>query len=654
MACRVFEFGGFKVDCDRFELSRAGRTLKLERKPMELLILLAAGNGHLITRTEIVESLWDSEVFVDTEHGINTAIRKIRQVLGDDPENPSFVQTVTGKGYRFIAPIGTVEHSLSGDQNRLSPTEANPLEVGGAAAAPMPTTASPTQPPTVLNASQPSDMALGNARNSRLILWLAAFGVAVVLAFIAISPAGRGLAARFLGLSARPEIRSLAVLPLDNLSGDPSQDYFADGMTDELITMLAKNSTLRVVSRTSVMQYKGVRRPLPEIARALGVDGILEGSIARSGEKVHMTVQLIQAPSDTHLWAESYDRSSNDVAALPGEAARDVANRLHNSLASTTPARYINPAAHDAYLQGRYLWWEGHNDASFPYFKKATELQPDYALAWFGLSSYYGAGAMFGQLDPRPALPQEDFTAQKCLQLDPSASECHLAMAGDELLSKWNVEEALRETSRAIELDPRSADAYELRSRILQVLNRQEESIQAQKTALEFNPADPWTLALALWIARRYDAALTDVQQRVVATPHDPILQLFLAMNYRGKGMDKESIRCLEKYYLYAEGPATADALHRAFERGGAKAAVEWQIKFVKARAAKRYVSPVDLAELYAQLGDREQTLALFEEAFRQHAPGLLWIQCDSAYDFLHSDERYRSIIKRVGLPPAY
>ena len=444
------------------------------------------------------------------------------------------------------------------------------------------------------------------------------------------------------------------MLPIENLSGDHSQDYFADGMTDELITMLAKNSTLRVVSRTSVMQYKGARRPLPEIARALGVDGILEGSIARSGDKVHMTIQLIQAPSDTHLWAESYDRNSNDVAALPGEAARDVANRLHSSVASTTPARYVNPAAHDAYLQGRYLWWKGDIDASFAYFKKATELQPDYALAWFGLSSYYGAGAMFGSLDPRQSLPLEDLTASKCLQLAPSASECHLAIAADDLLSKWNFQEALREISRAIELDPKSAEAYEMKSRILQALNRHEESIQAYKTSDELNPANPWGLILALWLARRYDDALTNAQQRVVATPRDPILQLFLAMIYRGKGMDKESIQCLEKYYLYAEGPASADALHRAFERGGANAAVEWQIKFVKARAAKHYVSPVELSLLYAQLGDREKTLSLLEQGYREHSPLLLWVQNDPAYDFLHSDERYRWVIRNMGLPPAY
>ncbi len=617
----TIRFGLFELDLRTRQLTKNGVKIRLPQQPIQALSLLLERPGEIVTREELQQRLWPSDVFVDFDHGLNKSIQKLRDALGDSAGSPRFIETIPRIGYRFIGPANGAT-----EIGELRSDTDSPLRQSLASAPP------------------------AGSAGSRRARWPL---IAACIALGAFGVLAAGWLIRW-RLRASEPIQSLAVLPLDNLSGDSSQQYFADGMTDELITMLAKNSTLRVVSRTSVMQYKGARRPLPEIARALGVDGILEGSIARSGEKVHMNIQLIHASSDTHLWAESYDRSSNDVAALPGEAARDVANRLHSSLASTIPVRYINPAAHDAYLQGRYLWWEGDNEASFPYFKKATELQPDYALAWFGLSSYYGAGAMFGQLDPRPALPQEDFTAQKCLQLDPSASECHLAMAGDELLSKWNVEEALRETSRAIELDPRSADAYELRSRILQALNRQEESIQAQKTALEFNPADPWTLALALWIARRYDAALTDVQQRVVATPRDPILQLFLAMNYRGKGMDKESIQCLEKYYLYAEGPTSADALHRAFERGGAKAAVEWQIKFVKARAAKHYVSPVDLAELYAQLRDREQTLALLEEAFRQHAPGLLWIQCDSAYDFLHSDERYRSIIRRVGLPPAY
>jgi TolB-like protein/DNA-binding winged helix-turn-helix (wHTH) protein/lipoprotein NlpI len=633
----VYQFIEFRLDCGRFELLRKGRPLRVERKPLELLTLLVSRQGQLVSRTEIAERLWSSEVFVDTEHGINTAIRKLRHLLRDDSDDPRFIQTVTGKGYRFVAPVTAMNGSQS---EAASMTASLPLPVG--------------QDDQTEKQDVAMDALAANAAKARRF-WIVFFACAAgLIAIIALTMGSHSLAVRLLRGATAPVITSLAVLPLDNLSGDAGQDYFADGMTDELITMLAKNSSLRVTSRTSVMQYKRVHRPLRQIARELGVDGILEGSISRSGERVHMTLQFIRADTDTHLWAESYDRGSSDVPALPREAARDIANRLHSSLASTIPIRYVNPAAHDAYLQGRYFWWEGNIDGALPYFKKAVELQPDYALAWFGLSSYYGAGAMFGNLDPRQSLPLVDLTASKCLQLDSSASECHLAMGADDLVSKWNFEEGLREISRAIELDPKNAEAFEIRSRILQALNRNEGSIQAEKISIELNPANPWGFALALWRARRYDEALTDVQQRMAATPRDPTMQLFLAAIYRGKGMDKESIECLEKFYRYSEGPASAESLHRAFQSGGVKAAVEWQIRFVKAGAARHYVSPVDLSELYAQLGDREQTLALLEEALRQHAPGLLWIQGDSAYDFLHGNPRYRSLIQRIGVPAAY
>jgi len=655
VAFRVFEFGDFKVDCNRFELSRAGRALKLERKPMELLILLAAGNGHLVTRTEIIERLWDSEVFVDTEHGINTAIRKIRQVLDEDPERPRFIQTVTGKGYRFIAPIATAEPSLSGDQSQLSPTETNLLDIGDAVAYPVLAAASPTQSQTAHDATQHRETTPGNAHNSRLILWLATFGAAVVLAFIAISPAARGLAARFLGLSARPQISSLAVLPLDNLSGDPSQDYFADGMTDELITMLAKNSTLRVVSRTSVMQYKGVRRPLPEIARALGVDGILEGSIARSGEKVHMTIQLIQAPSDTHLWAESYDRDASDIVSLPREAAQTIAKRLNSAVPQAPLPRYVNPEAHDAYLRGRYLWYAGQYAKSFGYFKKATELQPDYAPGWSGLAMYYGASAIDGQKSPAETLEAGEEAATKAVQLDDTLPEAHLTLCAAIYINRWDWTRSDQECKRAIELDPEFAEAYHFRAKILATLNRNQEAIEAQKKATELDPfARPFALAYSYFLARQYDVALTDALQRQESTPNDWALHWILYRTYRCKGMYKEATSELEKMLTLQRDEASVAIVRRAFQQGGYKNVVRWQVDDLKKKSTSQYVSPVDLSLLYAQLGDREKTLSLLEQGYREHSPLLLWVQNDPAYDFLHSDERYRSIIKRVGLPLAY
>src|SRR6202789_317212 len=347
----VYEFGGFRLDSGRFELSRAGRSVKLERKPMELLILLAARGGNLITRTEIAERLWGNEVFVDTEHGINTAIRKIRYVLGDDSEEPRFVQTVMGKGYRFVGPVVAVQAAPAEGPATLSkawsppkddvPASSVPLELPGADAAPVP-------------------------HHPRLLIWIAA---STVLALLIVGISLRARSRKSYAL--KPGITSLAVLPLDNLSGDSGQNYFADGMTDELTTMLAKNSTLRITSRTSAMQYKGAHRPLREIAQALGVDGILEGSVERSGDKVHMTIQLIQAASDTHLWAESYDRNANDVITLPTEAAQAIAKRLNTTAVGLAPARYVNPEAHDACLRGKFFLYTNGSGAG-PYFKKAT------------------------------------------------------------------------------------------------------------------------------------------------------------------------------------------------------------------------------------------------------------------------------------------
>jgi TolB-like protein/DNA-binding winged helix-turn-helix (wHTH) protein/lipoprotein NlpI len=629
----IFQFGDFQLDCGRFDLLRDGRSLRVERKPMELLILLVSRQGQLVTRAEIAQRLWSSEVFVDTEHGINTAIRKLRNLLRDDSENPQYIQTVTGMGYRFIAPTVTAEELASDPP----PTPV----VESAATEPIP---APAPPPPLPAESPKKPLAVQILAAGRFI--------ALTVTFIVMAIGPQKITALF-HRNGNPPITSLAVIPLDNLSGDPNQEYFADGMTDELITMLAKDSTLRITSRTSVMQYKGARKPLGEIARALNVDGILEGSISRTNGNVHLNLQLIRADTDAHVWAESYDRSANESGSLSNEAAHDIAARLHSAVATAPKTRYVNPQAHDAYLQGRYLWFANDPPDSLPFFKKATELQPDYALAWAGLSSYYGSELMFGGIDPKQALTQVDFTAQRCLELDPDESECHLAAGGDELISKWNLDAAMKELDRATELDPKNAEAYEVRSRTLQALNRNEEAVQAEKISIELNPSNNVGLMLALLVTRRYDEALTDVQQRIVATPRDPIMQLFLCAIYRGKGMNKESIQALEKYYLYTEGQASADSLHRAYQRGGVEAAVRWQIEFSKARAKKAYVSPVDLANLYAQLGDREQTLALLEDAYRQHASELLWIQTDQTYDFLHTDPRYRSLIQRIGLPPA-
>ena len=625
MASTILEFGDFRLDPDHFELCRAGRPLKLEHKPMELLILLATREGDIVTRAEIIERLWGSEVFVDTKHGINAAIRKVRHVLDDDPDQPRFVHTVTGHGYRFVGPVVVIQ-----------PPRA-------------PATSTPSPPP-------PAEAPMTRAA-SRPRLWFILGSLAAVL-LIAL--------ALILRVRAHPThaaihaIQSLAVLPLTNLSGDPKQDYFADGMIDELTTMLAKDSTLRVISRTSAMQFKNPQRPLREIAASLGVDGIVEGSIARADGQVHMTLQLIHAPSDTHIWADSYDRNNNEVAALSAEAAQAIAKRLNASITAPKPVRYVNPQAHDAYLRGMYLLYT-NGDASGPYFKKATELQPDYAFGWAGLALYYGSGAG-GTLDPTKVLAPMEEAARKAVDLDDSLPEAHLALGWALFNAKWDWAAGDRELLRAIELNPQYSEAMHRRAEFLAALNRHQEAIAAQKTAMEIDPfSRPRAMALLYVWARQYDAAITDIRQRLQTRPDDVGLLYTLHVAYRCKGMEKEAVRTLERY-LNASGGNSAwyawknspEDVRRAWERGGYNAVLEMQISSLEGMTSNQYVSPVDLALLYAQLGKRKETLALLEAGLRERNPDLLWIQCDPAYDFLHSDERYRSIIRKIGLPPAW
>ncbi len=498
---------------------------------------------------------------------------------------------------------------------------------------------------------QPAPSAVSHPRHWLLLGSLTAMAAALLATAVAPHP----LTMFLMRNHAQSAITSLAVIPLDNLSGDPSQEYFADGMTDELITMLAKGSSLRIISRTSVMQYKGARRPLRDIARELGVDGILEGSVSRSGNRVHMNVQLIQAPTDTHLWAESYDRDANEAAALPHEAAEAIARRLNSSVASASPSRYVNPEAHDAFLHGRYLWYAGQNDKAIEYFKKATQLQPDYAPGWSGIAMYYGAGAVIGNLDPAKSLAPELEAADKAVRLDDSFPEAHLGLCAAILTNEWDFKRADQECRRTIELDPKFAEAYHLRAKVLGAFNRKEEAIEAQKKATELDPiARPWAMAMAYQYARRDDEAIADIRQRLESYPEDPSLVWYLHDSCRRKGMDNEAVQALIRVNQLNHDTVSAAAIERAYQEGGYKAVVRWQLSGLKEEAQKHYVSPIELARLYAELGEREETLAQLEEGYRKHAPQILWIQSEPAFDFLHSDERYRSIIKSIGLPPAY
>ncbi len=564
-------FEDFEFDPRSGQLLRNGQPIRIQPQPLRVLKLLLERPGQTIRREELREHIWGGATYVEFDQGLNYCIRQIRLALGDNAASPVYVETLPKQGYRFLPAV------VHADGN------------GTAGVVPMPA----SEPLELPNQHQP----LAAPRSlswigTKRAWWFVAAGLCALLIIVPV----------WMYLARKPHIASLAVLPLDNLSGDPSQDYFADGMTDELITMLAKNSTLRIVSRTSVMQYKRAHRPLPEIARGLGVDGILEGSVAHSNTGVHMTVQLIDARTDTHLWAESFDRDTSGSVSLPREVAQSVARKLRSAFPETASTGYVRPEAHDAYLHGRYLWFTDHNDKAGEYFLKATQLQPDYALAWTGVADYYGIGAVEGEMSPRDSLPRAKAAALKAASLDDSLPQVHVTLGNLAFFADWNWQRAQQECSRAIELDPTLVEPYFLQSKIFNTLNRPAESIGSARKAMELNPfARPYFLAMTLDNARQYDAAIMEARARLESIPTDVDLQWMLEEAYRCKGMQNEAVQTAEKAFQISGDNDAAAGVSQAFERGGFRAVLQRWLIDSKKRSQHEYVSPVFLAGLAAQ-----------------------------------------------------
>jgi TolB-like protein/DNA-binding winged helix-turn-helix (wHTH) protein len=643
----VYQFGDFRLHCGKFELCRKGRRLKLERKPLELLVLLVDKHGQVVTREEIAQHLWGRDVFVDIEHGINTAIRKIRLVLGDSSDLPHYVQTVSGSGYRFIASVAALPPEVVPE---ITPEVA--LEVAAAT--------QPSDDPIDVPLAVPeisSAPVLPAATKPRHRLWVASAVCASALVIVCTLTLGpHPLAARFLDRDAHAAIGSLAVLPLANLSGDPNEEYFADGMTDELTTMLAKDSTLRIVSRTSAMQFKNAHRSLPEIARALHVDAVLEGSIARSSNQVHMNLQLIRGDTDTHLWAESYDRNTNDVAALPDDAARVIAARLNSATPQQANARYIKPEAHDAYLRGHYYWVVGRNEDAGRYYQRAVDIQPDYALGWTGLADYYANRALGGAADPRQALPQAEAAARKAVELDDSLPRAHATLGGMIFFNHGDGEQALYQLTRATELNSHDSEDFHLHARILCAQGRYDEAIAMQKQSTAINPIEhPGAMAEIYICTRQFDAAIKDGEMRLKDFPAAADILEGLANSYHWKGMDEEAVDMLARRIAALGDLPQSVGVRRAFEAGGYAAVVRYQLAAIEKRARTGRVSSFRLADLHGRLSEHDETLALLERGVNERDPLLLLLaQSDPAFDFLHGDPRYRSLIQKMGLPPMY
>jgi TolB-like protein/DNA-binding winged helix-turn-helix (wHTH) protein len=631
-------FGPYALDLRSGELRKFGMKVKMGEQAFQILLMLVERPGEMVTREELRSKLWATDTFVDFDHGLNSAVQRLRDCLSDSAGKPRWVETIPRRGYRFV---GQVEWSDEGASFDPAPQpDPGSRTRGTESEDPRP---SRQEPPGVSRRA-------GVFRRRMAVL-----GVVVLVPFLAAVPFVRWINRRPSTKQTLP-IKSLAVLPLENLSGDPAQEYFADGMTDEVITMLAKNTGLRVTSRTSVMQYKKVHRPLREIAQELGVDGILEGSVGRSGDRVHLTVQLIRAASDTHLWAESFDGDLSDLGSLQNQLAKTIAKQVGVRTSELVDReRHINPQAHDFYLWGRYYWFASEYEKSRGYFQKAIDLQPDYAAAWSGLADSYSLAAVEETVLPQTVMPQAEAAARKALHLDDLAAEAHNSMAMVQLFYRWNWAAAERESALAIELNPSLEVAHFVRSYVLRPLNRMDEALQEEKRAMELDPfSEPGALVYILIRMKRFDDALNEARIRSDAQPNNAELHDLLAYAYFCNGMEKKSEEESERYLqLAGEKEQLADRV-QVYRRGGFRAVLEWRADVLKRKAAKQYVSPLDFADVYAQLGRKEETIRYLEESYRKRAPHLVYLQSHPGFDFLHFDPRYRAIIGKMGLPPVY
>ena len=464
--------------------------------------------------------------------------------------------------------------------------------------------------------------------------------------------------------SAAP-ITSLAVLPLTNLSGDPEQEYFADGMTETLITDLAKIRALKVISRTSVMQYKGSRKRLPEIARELGVDGVIEGSVMRSGNRVRITAQLIRASSDEHLWAENYERDLKDVLSLQSDVAQAIAREIKVAVTPEETTRLVrsrpvNPEAHEAYLRGRYYWNKSTEEGfkkAVGYFNQAIEKDPAYAPAYGGLAESYGVFGDFEILPPKEAYPQAEAAAIKALELDDTLVEAHtaLGLVRFEYNRDWTAAE--REFKRAIELNPSDPTAHQLYSWYLGAVLRRDESIAEGRRALELDPLSVFRnadLGQSLYLLRRYDRAIEQSKKALELDPNLDFAHWPLGMAYVQKAMYEEGIMHLQKAVTFSGGsPRYVAGLGYAYAVAGRKGEARKVLEKLKDLSKQRYVSPYFIATVYVGLGDTENAMKWLEKSYQDRSGWLAYVKSQPEFARLDSDPRFQDLLRRMNFPPA-
>jgi TolB-like protein/DNA-binding winged helix-turn-helix (wHTH) protein/Tfp pilus assembly protein PilF len=631
---RIVRFGVFEVDLQAGEVRKAGLRQKLAGQPFQVLQVLLERPQEIVMREELRERLWPGNTFVDYELALRKAVNRLREVLGDSAESPHFIETIPRRGYRFI---GAITPPSSVPPEPVAPRSLS--DVGA-----------------VETAEQPVATALSR-RNTlwRLSGGLALAGVAMFLLWFNADK----LRSRIFARSRSLEIRSIAVLPLENLSRDPGQDYFSDGITDALTTDLAQIGALRVTSRTSAMHFKGSRETLPGIGRQLNVEAIVEGSVTRSGDKVRITAQLIDAKSDQHLWARTYERDLKDILALQDEVARDIAAEIKVRLtpqekARLTWERKTSPRAYDAYLRGRYLLSQRNAEAiakAVGYFQQAVREDPEFAAAYSGLSECYSV--VWGT---KADLPLADEYARKAISLQPDLAEGHASL-GFVRISEYRMADADKELRRALELNPNYAMAHHYYAGYLLGLGRPADALAENDQARQL---DPFSLpintmrGLILIGLRQFDQALDQFERAAEISPQSPFVHVWLARTYWLEGRAPEAIAEEKKAGALAHSAQQQrdqEEVAATYAKSGLRAA-RLKLAQLMERHYKGNYEAMWVAFQYGTVEDGPKVLHWLEEALRAQEDNFpLQAKAAPEFDFLRTDPRFQDMLRRVGLP---
>ena len=650
---RILRCGPFEIDLEAFELRKHGLRLKLSEQPFQILAILLEKPGHVITRDELRERLWPGDTFVDFDHGLNNAVMRLREVIGDSSDRPRFIETLPRRGYRFIAPVEEV-HS----PQQAAPESENREEVAAGSIV------RPLAEVAVTAAIQP--IALQGAVKRWLKLPRIAAMSAAILAIAVVSD----LAVHYVkgmesGKLNPAHNMSLVVLPLENLTGDKDQDYFADGMTDELTANLAKIRSLRVISRSTAMAYKGTHKSLSEIARDLRVDAVVEGTVLRAGNRVRITAELVQVSTDHHLWADTYESPLGDVLALQNRVSSAIVDEIRIKLSPEDKERLsknpsVSPEAYEDYLRGRYYWNKRSGKGfakAIGYFEAATQKDPQYALAYAGLADCYGiiGATIYGTVPSAEAAPKAKAAAIRALEIDPSLAEAETSLATAKFNYDWDWAGASEGFKRAIQLDPKYATAYQRFSLYSIAMGRFDDSFEQIKKARDLDPLSisiNSSFGWRLYLARQYDRSIAQLQDTLEMDPSYEWAHFILGQAYEQKGEYNLALAELRKAVeLSQNSPLMVSALAHAFGISGNPAEAKKLLAQLLAQSREQYVSPYYFAIAYLGMGKNDTAMTWLEKAYADRSNGLVFARVEPELDPLRSNPRFVALQHKLNFP---